>query len=233
MARAGARSIPSVTSVLRGLGCRCGVCSLTRASVVDLAGRPALTCEHHDVMAATSSQVRLRPTRGGLPAVLLLAICVVPLATARAWLLVLFVVPVLALLWILRAGVDVDPAGITVRAVLGRRRFAWEEVAGLRADRRGGLWLVLRTNRRLRLPTARARHLPLLAAASGGRIPALDPADGTAAAGGAPARAGAADVDAGGEPAAAGVDTEPAGTAEFDDAPAPGDVREQDGERAQ
>jgi hypothetical protein len=122
-----------------------------------------------------ASQLRLRPTRMGLPAVLLLAICVLPLATARLWLLVLFAVPLLALLWVLRAGVDVDPAGITLRAVLGRRRFAWEDVAGLRADRRGGLWLVLRNGRRLRLPTARARHLPLLATASGGRIPALDP----------------------------------------------------------
>jgi Bacterial PH domain len=169
-------------------------------------------------MAAASSQVRLRPTRGGLPAVLLLAICVIPLATARAWLLVLFVIPLLALLWILRAGVDVDPAGITVRAVLGRRRFAWEDVAGLHADRRGGLWLVLRTGHRLRLPTARARHLPLLAKASGGRIPALDPQDGTAAGDG---------------PAAAGGSTAAADEPAAPDAIAPGDIPADNGSPAQ
>jgi hypothetical protein len=109
-----------------------------------------------------------------LPAVLVLTLSVIPLATARWWLAFLFVLPLLALLWVRRVGVDVDPDAVTVRAVLGRRRIAWADVAGLQAGRRGDLWLVLRGAGRLRLPVVRARHLPLLAAASGGRIP--DPA---------------------------------------------------------
>jgi hypothetical protein len=55
--------------------------------------------------------------------------------------------------------------------VLGRRQLDWSDVVGLRAGDRGDLWLVLDGGRRLRLPTARARHLPLIAAASGGRLP--------------------------------------------------------------
>jgi hypothetical protein len=121
--------------------------------------------------------LRIRPTRAALLAVLLLAVCVIPLATASWWLLGLFAVPALALAWVQRAGVDIDPAGVTVRALLGRRRIDWSDVAGVRAGNRGDLWLVLTTGRRLRLPTARARHLPLIAAASGGRLPSPLPAD--------------------------------------------------------
>jgi hypothetical protein len=120
---------------------------------------------------AASTTVRIRPTRAALLVVGLLAICALPLATAAWWLLWLLAVPALALAWVLRVGVDVDPAGITVRALLGRRRIGWADVAGLQASHRGDLWVVLAGGRRLRLPTARARHLPLIAAASGGRVP--------------------------------------------------------------
>jgi hypothetical protein len=121
--------------------------------------------------------VRIRPARVTLLAVLVLTLCVIPLATARPWLLVLLAVPLLALAWVLRAGVDVDRDGVTVRALLGQRRIGWPDVAGLQAGPRGDLWLVLGTGRRLRLPTARARHLPLVAAASDGRVPVIPPAD--------------------------------------------------------
>jgi hypothetical protein len=118
----------------------------------------------------TAAVLRIRPSPAALPAVLVLTLCVIPLGTAAGWLFGLFAVPALALAWVLRAGVDVDPTGITVRALLGRRRIDWSAVAGLRAGDRGDLWLVLDGGRRLRLPTARARHLPLIAAASGGRL---------------------------------------------------------------
>jgi len=119
--------------------------------------------------------VRIRGNRAALLAVLVLTVCTVPLATAAPWLAVLFAIPLVALLWVLRAGVDVDPDGVTVRALVGRRRIGWDQVAGLRAGRRGDLRLVLTTGRELRLPVARARHLPLIAAASGGRIPDPSP----------------------------------------------------------
>jgi len=121
--------------------------------------------------------VRIRPSAAALPVVVVLTLCVIPLATASPWLLVLLAVPVLALAWVLRAGVDVDPGGVTVRALLGSRRIPWSDVVGLQAGPRGDLWLVLAGGRRLRLPTARARHLPLIAAASGGRVAVPLPGD--------------------------------------------------------
>jgi Bacterial PH domain len=117
--------------------------------------------------------VRLRSNRVALLAVLALAVCTVPLATAAPWLAVLFAVPLAALLWVLRAGVDVDPGGVTVRAMLGSRRVGWADVAALRAGPRGDLRLVLVGGTELRLPVARARHLPMIAAASGGHLPAF------------------------------------------------------------
>jgi Bacterial PH domain len=116
--------------------------------------------------------VRIRGSRAGVLAVLVLTLCTLPLATARAWLAVLLVIPLAALLQVLRTGVDVDPDGVTVRAAVGRRRVGWGEVTALRATPRGELRLVLAGGRELRLPVARARHLPLIAAGSGGRVPA-------------------------------------------------------------
>jgi hypothetical protein len=117
--------------------------------------------------------VQIRSSRTTLLAVLLLVVCAIPLATAAPWLAALFVIPLAALLWALRAGVDVDPDGLTVRALVGARRVGWDDVVALRAGPRGDLRLVLTSGRELRLPVARARHLPVIAAASAGRLPAF------------------------------------------------------------
>jgi hypothetical protein len=135
-------------------------------------------------MGDSGRAVRIRASRTGLLAVLILTLCTIPLATALPWLAVLFLVPVAALLFVLRTGVDVDRDGLTVRAVLGTRRIDWGEVTALRATSRGELRLVLAGGRELRLPAARARHLPLIAAGSAGRVPAVTAPDDPAAPGG-------------------------------------------------
>jgi hypothetical protein len=119
--------------------------------------------------------LRVRTPRTALLAVLVLAVCVLPLASSAPWLAVLWVLPVAAAGWVVRAGVDVDRAGLTVRALLGSRRLPWAEVAGLRVTDRGRLTAVLRGGGAVRLPVLRPRHLPLVAAASGGRLPAPEP----------------------------------------------------------
>jgi hypothetical protein len=120
--------------------------------------------------------VRIRTSRVALLAVLLGVSCVTPLAAASPWLLWLYLVPVLAGVWVVRAGVDVDPDGVTVRALARSRRVGWARVAGLAVGRRGQVRLVLTSGGQLRLPAVRARHLPLVAAASGGRLPDLSAA---------------------------------------------------------
>jgi hypothetical protein len=118
---------------------------------------------------------RLRMSRVALLPVVFLVVCVLPLAVAASWTLVFLLVPVLAAAYVLRVGVDVGDGGVTVRSVAGSRSVPWDDVAGIRVGERGDLWLVTARGTELRLPVLRARDLPRLAAASGGRIPAPGP----------------------------------------------------------
>ncbi|MGY5885744.1 PH domain-containing protein [Modestobacter lacusdianchii] len=114
---------------------------------------------------------RMRMSRTALLPVLFLAFCVIPLAAASPWLLVLFAVPAALAAWVLRVGVDVGDAGVTARSLVGARTVGWPELTGIRVGERSDLWLVTVAGTQVRLPVLRARDLPRLAALSGGRIP--------------------------------------------------------------
>jgi hypothetical protein len=116
------------------------------------------------------AELRLRIPRINLFAVAVAAICTVPLAFASPWLAVLWLLPIAGLVHVLRTGVDADPTGLTTHTLLGSRRLAWDDIAGLRI-RRARIGAVLRSGSTVRLPVLRPRHLSLLAAASGGRLP--------------------------------------------------------------
>jgi hypothetical protein len=126
----------------------------------------------------TGPQLRVRIPRVNLFAVAVAAICTVPLAFASPWLAILWLLPVAGLLHVVRTGVDADAAGLTAHTMLRSRRLSWDDIAGLRI-RRSRIAAVLRGGSTIRLPVLRPRHLSLLAAASGGRLP--DPTAGAAA----------------------------------------------------
>ena len=128
---------------------------------------------------AVDAPARLRMSRTALVPVAFLALCVVPLATATTWTLVLLLVPVAVAAWVLRVGVDVTDDGLTVRSLAGQRTVAWSELAGIRVAEAGDLWLVTTRGTQVRVPVMRVRDLPRLAALSGGRIevPAPPPPD--------------------------------------------------------
>jgi len=111
-------------------------------------------------------------SRTALLPVVLLFVGVVPFAAASPWALVVLVLPVLAAVWVVRVGVDVDDAGIAVRQMLGSRTVPWSELAGIRVGRRRGLWLVTTGGTEIALPVLRVGDLPRLAELSDGRIPA-------------------------------------------------------------
>ena len=117
-----------------------------------------------------AAQLRVRIPRVNLFAVAVAAVCTVPLAFASPWLAVLWLIPVLGLVHVLRAGVDADSTGLTRHTVLGSRRLGWDQLAGLRLHR-SRVAAVLRDGGVVRLPVLRPRHLPLLAGVSGGRLP--------------------------------------------------------------
>ncbi|WP_245753710.1 PH domain-containing protein [Geodermatophilus ruber] len=114
-------------------------------------------------------------SRTALLPVVLLFVCFVPLAFAASWTPVVLLVPLLAAFWVLRVGVDVADDGVTVRSLLGSRRVAWADVAGIRVGRRADLWLVTTGGTEVRLPVLRPRDLPRLAALSGGRFAVPEP----------------------------------------------------------
>jgi hypothetical protein len=127
-------------------------------------------------MAAVTTPARLRMSRTALVPVALLFVCVIPLATARLWTLVFLVLPAAVAVWALRAGVDIDDAAVTVRGAIGSRRVPWTKLAGIRIGARRSLWLVTTEGTEIRLPVLRVGDLPRLAALSGGRISAPEPA---------------------------------------------------------
>ena len=117
-----------------------------------------------------SPPARFRMPRSALVPVVVLALCILPTAAVTWWTLLLLLVPVAVAFWVLRRGADVGEEGITARAALGSRTVHWTELAGIRIGERGDLWLVTTAATEVRLPVMRARDLPALAAASGGRL---------------------------------------------------------------
>jgi len=110
-------------------------------------------------------------SRTALVPVLLLLLCVVPVAAASPWGLLVLLLPLLAAAWVLRVGVDLGDEGVTARQIAGTRTVPWDELAGIRVGSRGELWMVTTGGTEVALPVLRARDLPRLSELSGGRIP--------------------------------------------------------------
>ena len=100
----------------------------------------------------------------------LLFVCVTPLATFRPWLLWLYVIPLLALVYVLVTNTVADTTSIATRGLIGRRRVEWDDLDGF--EFQGPRWAlaVTQAGDRFRLPMVRPRDLPVLAQVSGGRL---------------------------------------------------------------
>ncbi|MBO0869436.1 MAG: PH domain-containing protein [Micromonosporaceae bacterium] len=89
-----------------------------------------------------------------------------PVAATRWYLAPLLLIPLAVTLWGIWAGTDAGPAGVTVRALLGRRRWSWEQIDGfLPVGRR--VYARLSTGAMAPLPAVTTRDLPRLVSASG------------------------------------------------------------------
>jgi hypothetical protein len=100
----------------------------------------------------------------------LLLFCIVPLATVGGAWGVLYVVPVAALTWVIVTRTRATPSEVTAYGLLGAKRMAWTEMAGLELKDARWATAVGLDGRRLRLPMVRPRDLPRLAAVSGGSL---------------------------------------------------------------
>jgi hypothetical protein len=107
-------------------------------------------------------RAQFRPDRTGLTAVGVLFLGTVPLGLASAWFAPLFLLPLAATVWVLRARVVGDADGVVVCNGLGVRRVAWAEVDRFEVPKRG--WIVLHplSGRAARLSALTRRDLPKL-----------------------------------------------------------------------
>ena len=112
------------------------------------------------------ARVRFGPQKLALIPVLVLLFGALPLATSSPLLLWLLLVPLAAVVWVLRARVLVDADRLEVCNGLGRRAVPWSEVEGLDVPRLAPVRMLLRGDRRVALgavPRGEVRRLMALA----------------------------------------------------------------------
>ncbi len=127
-------------------------------------------------MASTAANPAVRavfrlPRSAYLP-VLFLGFGVTVLVSSWAWTLV-YLLPLLAALFVARRATIVNSEQITIRAMFGTERVAWSRVRGLLIDDRGRVSVALDDQTAVLLPYVRARHLAVLSQVSGERVPAI------------------------------------------------------------
>jgi hypothetical protein len=88
-----------------------------------------------------------------------------PLAASISWLSWVLLLPVLAAVWVLRAGVRVTPGALVVGNGARRRQVRWDDVQGFDVPRRGPVRL-LHSGGRTPLLALPRRELPQLLAAA-------------------------------------------------------------------
>jgi hypothetical protein len=123
-----------------------------------------------DASTAKPVVIRISPmahfASGFLALGLLVMITIFP-----AWGAVFMVLPVLASVAIVRLRTVADRDTVTARTLLSSRTVSWDEVDGLRFDRSSWARAHLRDSSDMMLPAVTFALLPLLADASGGRVP--------------------------------------------------------------
>lgn len=102
---------------------------------------------------------------------LTLAVCATPVAFGAPWLWLVYLVPAGIIGWTLRTRTVADADGLYVRRLVGSRTVGWGAVTALRLDDRSCVHAVLDEGGELALPAVHVRDLPVLARASGGRVP--------------------------------------------------------------
>ncbi|MEV6349395.1 PH domain-containing protein [Actinoplanes sp. NPDC051851] len=90
-----------------------------------------------------------------------------PLAGSTWALAPLLLIPVVFLLWAWRAGTDVFPDELRVRALAGGTTVPWDRIAELAPDRSGQVSALLDNGNTIRLTGVTRENLPLVLAAAG------------------------------------------------------------------
>jgi hypothetical protein len=111
--------------------------------------------------------LRIRRSGAVLVAALIAFVGTVPLAGARWSLTPLLLIPLLVGVWAWRAGTDVFPDRLRVRALFGSTSVPWDRVSELAPDDRGQVSALLDNGNVIRLTGVTPANLPLIIQASG------------------------------------------------------------------
>jgi hypothetical protein len=117
-------------------------------------------------MAPTT--LRFRHNAALTVAAVVVMLALISVLTYAPSLLVLELIPLAVAIWSWRAGTDASQAGLTVRALLGKRSIPWPEVSALIADDRGRVSAQLTSGRAVALPGVGRADLPRLTAVATG-----------------------------------------------------------------
>jgi hypothetical protein len=121
--------------------------------------------------------LRVRNSGALLVAALIALVGAVPLASLGWALTPVLLIPLAAVLWALRAGTDVFPDRLTVRALFGSTDIDWSRVAELAPDARGRVAALLDNGNVIRLTGVTRANLPAVLAAAGQEISSPPPPD--------------------------------------------------------
>jgi hypothetical protein len=111
-------------------------------------------------------EVTLHPERTTLAAVVVLTLGALPLALSSPYLAPVLLVPLGAVVWVLRARVVADATTLEVCNGLAVRRIPWADVAGFHVPKHGPVKLLRHGGGPLVLTAVNRRELPALLAVS-------------------------------------------------------------------
>jgi Bacterial PH domain len=123
-------------------------------------------------MSVVRKKPALRIRRSGalVVAALIAFVSAVPVAGTRWALTPILLIPLLALIWAWRAGTDVYPDVLRVRALFGSTTVPWSRVTELAPDPRGRVSALLDNGNIIRLTGVTAANLPAVIAVSEQKI---------------------------------------------------------------
>ena len=119
-----------------------------------------------------SAAVTFRLPLTALLGVFGLIVCMTPVAFGAPGLQVLYLIPLIMAYKVIRTRTVVGPETLVMYRMWGSQQLTWSDLAGLRVDHQSRVWAVLHGGNELGLPAVRARHIPVIATISGGRLPA-------------------------------------------------------------
>ena len=114
--------------------------------------------------------LRVRKSGALVVAALIAFVGTVPFAGARWQLAPVLLIPLAVLVWAWRAGTDVSPEGLRVRALFGSTFVPWSRVIELAPDPHRGISALLNDGRALRLTGVTPGNLPAVLAAGGQEV---------------------------------------------------------------